>query len=200
MRTFIIMVVLLLAGCGAAKDTQTDAEMSASPSTATPTASQAPAATRLTATPKSVTPTTLTREQAAARYLALAKPINAIFDEPKCKAAEEYMVEGGTWPPDGHSDYGVQRADQVLRGCHKRLVPLYQATIKAFQTTAWPVDSRADVTAMILQDQAFLYCLTKTTKATSSSAMYRAIECFPEDDGSADRVRARFGLPGRTKG
>ncbi|HWD83408.1 MAG TPA: hypothetical protein VG497_31120 [Kribbella sp.] len=138
----------------------------------------------------------MTRAQAAQRYLALAKPINTIFAEPKCKAAESYLVDGGTWPPDGHPEYGEQ-AYQVLRDCHKRLVPLYQESIVAEQTTAWPVDAEHDVADQILQDQAFLYYLTKSSKAASQTAMYKALECFPEDDGSADRVRARFGLSGR---
>jgi hypothetical protein len=189
------IVLVLVSGCGSNKPagSSTPPEPTTAAS-ATPTTT--PAAT-LSAAPKPVTSTVLTREQAATRYLAIIKASNAVFDEPKCAAAEDFFVNGGSWPPDGHSEYG-ERADKVLRECHKRLVPLFQASIKALQTTLWPVDARADVADLILQNQAFLYCLGKSSKATSSDAMYRALECFPEDDGSADRVRARFGLPIRT--
>lgn len=193
MRIFasIIAAVLLLTGCGSSDGASSDHPTSSTPSAAPVAVSTTPAPK-----PAPTTPTTLTREQAAAKYLALAKPANAVFDDPKCKAAEGFMIDGGTWPPDGHPEYG-EHAYKVLRDCHKRLVPLYQAIIKAEQTTPWPVDAKADVADQISLDQAFLYCLGKSSKATSSSAMYKALECFPEDDGSADRVRARFGLPGR---
>ncbi len=108
-------------------------------------------------------------------------------------------MDGGSWPPDGHSEYG-EHGDRVLRDCYKRLVPMYMSSIKAFQTTPWPIDSRTDVADLVLQDQAFLYCLKKATKSTSFGTMSKALECFAEDDGSADRVRARFGLPGRNQG
>lgn len=195
MRVFATTAaVLLLTGCGSSEANHEGAPRSAptSPRTSTTKPAVAPSA-------RAAAPKTLTRQQAAARYMALAKPINAIFAEPKCKAAESYMIDGGTWPPSGHAEYGEQ-AYQVLRDCHKRLMPLYEASIRAEQTTPWPVDAKADVASQVLQDEAFLYCMTKTSKATSSSAMYQALQCFPQDDGSADRVRARFGLPGRGQG
>jgi hypothetical protein len=190
----MIAVVLLLAGCGGSNQAGSNAP--GSPTSAPATSVTPSTAASSSASPKPATPAVLTREQAAKRYLQLVAASNTVFDEPKCEAAEEYMINGGTWPPDGHSEYG-EHAFKVLRECHKRLLPLFAATIKAFQTTPWPVDARADIEALISLDQAFLYCEQKASKATSDSAMYKALECFPEDDGSADRVRARFGLPGR---
>jgi hypothetical protein len=147
-------------------------------------------------TPPVATPATLTREQAGQLYLKLAKPANAIFDEPKCSQAEDFFINGGSWPPaDTNWD---DRADRVLRSCHKRLVPLFEKNIKAFQTTLWPADAQADVADLVSLDQAFLHCLKLSVRGTSSDEMYKALECFPADDGSADRVRARFGLPRRS--
>jgi hypothetical protein len=186
-----VAVVLLLAGCAGSNDTK------AHEATDSPAPTSAPTTTSAKPMSSPATPVVLTRAEAATKYLELIKASNAVFAEPKCTAAEEFLVEGGTWPPSGHSEYG-EHADQVLRGCHKRLVPLYEMSLKAFQTIHWPADARADMADLILQDQAFLYCLKKTSKATGSTAMYKALQCFPEDDGSADRVRARFGLPGRS--
>jgi hypothetical protein len=176
---------LVLTGCGAASKSPV-----AQPSVTA--ATTAATATPSTATPAApTTPATLTREQAGQRYLALVKPVNAVFDEPKCKESEEIFISGGTWPND--------HPDRVVRACFKRLVPLAERWIVAMQTTAWPADAKADVADLISLEQARLHCEKKGARAASYDAMDEVYAgCFPEDDGSADRVRARFGLPGRT--
>lgn len=112
-------------------------------------------------------------------------------DLPRCAESEEIFVSGGTWPND--------HPDRVVRACYKRYVPLLETFIRALQTTAWPVDSRADVADMVSIDQAYLHCAKTAVRAATYEAMSQVYDaCFPEDDGSADRVRARFGLPGRS--
>jgi hypothetical protein len=185
------LAALIVVGCGG--KAEPDAQGTPS-TTATPTVSTSKPAT--TAKP---TPTTLTREQAAKRYLAIIKPANAVFDEPKCKQSEDFLLNGGSWPPDDHPDWD-DRAYRILRACYKRLVPLYEQSINAFQTTAWPADAKEDMADLISLDQAVLHCIRQGSRATSDSDMEEVFQCTPKDDDSADRVRARFGLPTRTQG
>ena len=153
------------------------------------TASSTPSATPSVA-PKASTPSALTREQAGQRYLALVKPVNAVFDDPSCRESEDIFISGGTWPND--------HPDRVVRACFKRFVPLSEKWIRGMQTTAWPVDARADVADLISLEQARLHCAKKASRAATYDAMAEVYAgCFAEDDGSADRVRARFGLPAR---
>lgn len=182
----ILLAVLALAGCGGK----------------TPVAQTGPHPTTPSATPSAVTPqpapptpATLTREQAGQRYLTLTQPINAVFDRPECAAAEDYMVNGGSWD---RSEYGGKHADQVLRVCYKQLIPLYTTQIQAFQSTPWPTDAKQDMADLISLDQGFLHWLKQAAKGTTADQMYTALQSVPADDGSADRVRARFGLPGRS--
>jgi hypothetical protein len=192
MRKFAILLVLVIGavGCGS--------KPTAIPTTTTPTPTPAVTTAPTTLTPSVPTPTTLTRAQAAQRYQALSKPINAVFDEPKCSQAEDFFVNGGSWPPNSHPEWDDQ-AWRVLRGCHTRLIPLFNGWIKAAQSTPWPVDAREDMDDLVLQDQALLRCLKKGSRAKSDQDMTEVFECVPKDDGSADRVRARFGLPRRTE-
>jgi hypothetical protein len=142
-----------------------------------------------------VKPATLTREQAGRKYLALIAPVNAVYDRPDCKAAEDYMVNGGSWD---RSKYKDQHADQILRSCYRLLIPLYTTQIQVLQTTPWPTDAKQDVADMVSLDQGFLHWLKQAVKGTTADQMYTALQSVPTDDGSADRVRARFGLPGRS--
>jgi hypothetical protein len=128
---------------------------------------------------------------------ALVKPANGLFDEqPRCRAAEDYLVDGGSWPPDGHPDYG--KAELILRDCYKQWVPLLAASITGFQTTRWPVDAKEDMDDLISISQAQLHCGRQGLRAKTFDAWQDVFQCYPEDDGSADRVRARFGLPRRS--
>jgi hypothetical protein len=192
-RALVIIAVggLAVAGCGDNNPATQEPATSTAPSTViTP----GPATTTSPAT----TPhAPLTREQAARRYLAIIKSTNAVLDEPQCAQSEDFFINGGSWPPDDHPEWD-EHAFKVLRACHKKLLPMQKTSFKAFQTTLWPVDARADMADLILQSQAFLRCLKKSARVASDSEMYKALECFTEDDGSADRVRARFGLPIRT--
>ncbi len=182
----VAALAVALGGC-AGKDAAR--ESSATPSTSLPT----PTVVATPSTPPTpAKPATLTRVQAGQRYLALVKPVNAVFEEPKCKESEDIFISGGTWPND--------HPDRVVRACFKRFVPLHEKLIAALQTTAWPVDARADIADMISINQAQLHCAKKASRAATYDAMSEVYAgCFPEDDGSADRVRARFGLPGRSE-
>jgi hypothetical protein len=183
------LAALILAGCGGKAEPDAQEAPSA---TGTPTVS----ASKTTPIPKP-SPTTLTREQAGKRYLALTAPINAVFDEPKCSQAEDFMIDGGTWPPDAHPSWDDQ-AWRILRSCYRRIVPLYAAWDRAAASTPWPVDARADVADLISYDQAIVYCMKKGAQAKSEQDIVDVFTCIPKDDGIADRVRARFGLPIRT--
>lgn len=183
MRTTILAViaVLALAGCGGK----------------TPVAQTGPApsaSTVATPSPAPSTPTVLTRQQAGQRYLAITKPTNDVFDRPDCATAEDYLVNGGSWD---RSKYGGKHADQVLRVCYKELIPLFTAQIQAIQSTPWPADAKQDIADLVSLDQGFLHWLTQAAKGTTADQMYTALQSVPPDDGSADRVRARLGLPGR---
>lgn len=187
MRSTILAVIaaLALAGCGGKTPVaQTGPEQTRPPAPTSATPSAAPVAT----------PATLTREQAGQKYLSLITPINAVYDEPQCKAAEDYMVNGGSWD---RSAYGGKHADQVLRACYKKLIPLYTTEIQTFQSTPWPADAKQDMADLISLDQGFLHWLKQAAKGTTADQMYTALQSVPADDGSADRVRARFGLPNR---
>jgi len=177
--------VLAVAGCGGNSPPAAPGTTAVSPTTPTSTPST-PAAK-----PVPTTPVTLTRQQAGARYLTLIKPVNAVFGEgTKCLANEDVFVDGGTWPDD--------HPDRVVRACFKRYVPLSESWIAALQTTAWPVDAKADIADLVSLEQARLHCAKQAARAASYEAMAEVYSgCFPEDDDSADRVRARFGLPGR---
>jgi hypothetical protein len=158
------------------------------------------AAASTTPSSPSRTPTraaTLTREQAAKRYLAIVKVINDELAEPKCKAVQDFFVDGGSWPPNEHPEYG-EVAYKVMKACFKAWLPNNEAVIRQFQTTPWPVDAREDMADLILFDQALLRCYRQGARATSDQDIYDAFECLPKDDGSPDRVRARFGLPRRS--
>jgi hypothetical protein len=184
---FIVAVLMLIgAGCaGGHEEGSPPATQPSTTTTATPTPTPTPSAA-------ASTPATLTRAQAGQRYLALIKPVNAVFEEPKCKESEDIFISGGTWPND--------HPDRVVRECYQRYVPLDEKWLVALQTTAWPADSRADVADLISLEQAFLHCARKGARAATYEAMAEVYSgCFPEDDGSADRVRARFGLPGRSE-
>lgn len=179
----VMLAVLALTGCGGKTPVVQ----------ATPTVTATPSVTVPPTQPATSTP--LTREQAGQKYLAMAKPINAIFDRPDCKTAEDYLVNGGSWDD---TKYHGQRADQVLRSCYKLLIPLYVANIQSWQTTLWPADAKQDVADLTSLDQGMLHWLRQAAKGSTAAQMYTALESVPADDGSADRVRARFGLPGRT--
>lgn len=163
--------------------------------TASEPASSPPSATAQRTESVSTTPAPLTREQAGQKYLAATAPVNAMFDKPECAAAEDYLVNGGSWD---RSKYGNRHADQVLRACYRQMIPLYTTQIQVLQTTAWPVDAKQDMADLISLDQGFLHWLKQAVKGTTAAQMYAALQSVPPDDGSPDRVRARFGLPGRS--
>ena len=185
MRNTIIalLAVAALAGCSG--------ETPAAQQTPSPTPSPTPSVTPVT----SPSPATLTREQAGRKYLAMIKPVNAVYDRADCTAAEDYMVNGGSWD---RTKYSYEHADQILRVCYKQLIPLYTTQIQTLQSTPWPADAKQDIVDLVSLNQAFVHCLRQAVKGSTAQQMYTALECFPPDDGSADRVRARFGLPGRS--
>jgi hypothetical protein len=185
----VIVAVLALAGCGGKTPV---GEAGPAKTSATTAAPSTPASTTPPAPSK---PAVLSRQQAAAKYLALVKPINAVYDEPQCKDAEDYMVNGGSWDRSTHGD---KHADQILRSCYKRLIPMYEKNIRVFQSTPWPADAKQDMADLISLDQGLLHWLKQAVKGTTADQMYTALQTVPADDGSADRVRARFGLPGRS--
>jgi len=187
MRTTVILILasVALAGCGS----KTPAAQTS------PTPSSTPVAVTPAPTTPAPRPTTLTRQQAGVKYLALVKPINAVYDEPQCKDAEDYMVNGGSWDRSTHGD---KHADQILRSCYKRLIPMYEKNIRVFQSTPSPADAKQDMADLISLDQGLLHWLKQAVKGTTADKMYTALQTVPADDGSADRVRARFGLPGRS--
>lgn len=184
-----VTAILILAGC-AGKDATKETASSEAPTASTPTPTPAAASTP-------GKPATLTREQAAQRYLAIVKPSNAVLDEPKCKQIGDFYSDGGSWPPADQPSWD-ERPHKVMAECYKRLLPIYEKELKEFQTTAWPADAAADMADLISLAQAHLHCVKQIARAASGDAMSKAIECFAPDDGSADRVRARFGLPIRS--
>ncbi|TCC01325.1 hypothetical protein [Kribbella soli] len=184
----ITAAVLLLAGCGGSKEPGGSPPVAVAPTTVTvtPTPIQTP-----TPSATASTPATLTREQAGKLYLAITKPVNAVFEKPECRDNEEVFLSGGTWPSD--------HPDRVVRACYKRMLPLAERWLVLLQTTPWPADAKGDVADLISLEQARLHCVKQGTRATTYDAMAEIYSnCFPQDDGSADRVRARFGLPIRT--
>jgi predicted small lipoprotein YifL len=188
MRKIIIaaVAVVALAGCGG----KPVAVQPAATATATVTASPSPTVSR--------TPATLTREQAAQRYLQVVKPYNDATDDAKCRAIDDfYVLSGGSWPPNDHHDWDEQ-PEKVARACFKRLTSIMDKEIKDLQTTAWPTDALGDIADLISLNQAYLHCFKQGGKAITSQAVYDTYDCIPKDDDSADRVRARVGLPGRT--
>jgi hypothetical protein len=84
---FAVLSAALIAGCGG--NAKPDAQ--GTPATTATT----PAVNSPNPTPTEATPTTLTREQAAKRYLAIIAASNAVFDEPKCAQSEDFFVNGG---------------------------------------------------------------------------------------------------------
>jgi hypothetical protein len=160
---------------------------------ATPTGAITPAMTPTSAK----TPATLTREQAGKRYLQIVKPYNDLQEDEKCKAVDDYYIDGGSWPPDDHPDWD-DKAHRVVRDCYKRYVTISVQQTKDLQTTHWPAESADDMADLISLNQALLHCFRQGSRATSDDDANEIYNCFPKDDDSADRVRARFGLPGRT--
>lgn len=193
MRIFatITVAVLLLAGCGGSKDGTTGTPPASTP-TAAPVAASTTPTVPPTVAPKPATPAVLTRAQAAKRYLEIVKPYNDAAGTARCKALDEFEVEGGEWPPADHRDWPGE--EKVGKACFKTYLATTTKEIQDLQATLWPVDAKDDMADLISLDQAYLHCWRAASKV-SASATY---QCLPQDDGSADRVRARFGLPGRT--
>lgn len=191
----VVIAALMLAGCGggpASTSQGGSSPVSAPSSTPSATASSTTPAPTKTPTVQAV----LTREQAGRRYLALIKVSNDELSDAKCMAAQGYYLDGGSWPPAGRPEYG-QVAHKTMRDCFKTWMPSEAAVIRGLQTTRWPVDAREDVADLISYSQAVLHCYRQATRATTDQGMYEAFDCIPKDDGAADRVRARFGLPRR---
>lgn len=188
MKRYLVALasIALLAGCGGGDPAASTPDTPALSST--PTVSVTPS--------RPPTPKVLTREQAAKRYLEIVKPFNDQLADSKCQAADDYIVNGGSWPPDGHPDW--ERAEKVAQGCFKKLVPLLERQIRDLQSTRWPTDAKSDVADLVSLSQGILHCDRQGAKADTTQEMDAVYACFPEDDGSADRVRARFGLPTRS--
>jgi hypothetical protein len=183
-----LAATVVLTGCGS------------KPVAGQPAAIPSPTATSASTPTVSRTPATLTREQAAKRYLQIVKPYNDLSADAKCHAIDDfYVLSGGSWPPDDHGDWDEQ-PEKVARACFKRFMPITDKEIKDLQRTAWPADALGDIADLISMNQGYLHCFRQGSKATTAQAVYDTYACFPKDDDSADRVRARVGLPGRTPG
>jgi hypothetical protein len=183
-RLFIAGVVLALAltGCSSGGGDKSTPEPSVSSSP-----SDSPSA--------SPSPSTITREQAAKQYLALAAPGNAARDrfEKKCGFDDRIITEGGS--------YDKQESDMMtnLRECWSVMAKADRAFSAGLRKATWPADAQADIEKLARFNDAAAYAEELLAKAYSFEEYGRAGEKYPRDDGSADIVRARLGLPVRTK-
>jgi hypothetical protein len=139
----------------------------------------------------------LTREQAAKRYLEIVAPVNkagAPIAVGKCGDAHRF-IRG-----ESNETY-MSNGEMVtaLRACYKRVLAPTERWISELQRTAWPVDAREDIQDLISFEQVQLHCSRQVTRATTYEELDKAYQCWPPKDESADRVRARLGLP-RTNG
>lgn len=171
------VAVIAIAGCSAGG---TPAPAPTATVTVTAPAAASPSA--------STTAKTLTREQAAKRYRKIIKPFNRASEN--CWKAAKPLEEGGWYESDRALMGKVRRACKALPAANKKLV-------EQLQGTAWPADAENDMGDVIALAQAEQFAFRQMAKAQTPDDWYEAMENLPADDGSADRVRARFGLPTR---
>jgi len=173
------LLALALAGCGS------DAPTTSAPQVAEVSASTAPS--------PSPTAATITRDAAAKQYLAIVSPFNALLDRNKkqCGEDEKFVLEGGS------SFKGESEIMANLRKCEAALAKGRREVAAKLRAASWPAEVRADIEALAKADDAMAYAHEQSAKAATTDD-WREV-AFPKDDGAADIVRARLGLPTRVK-
>lgn len=176
MRRLVFVTALLIAACS---NTPAPA---AKPATMTPAASP------------SAAPATITREAAAQQYLRLAEAPNKVRDamNAKCDADWRYLNEGGT------TNKTTSEILANVKACDAANAKAIRAWVATVRAATWPAEVNADLDASIKLSEAQAYMLERMAKARGEREYRDLGATLPQDDGSADLVRARLGLPVRS--
>jgi hypothetical protein len=176
MRRALVISAVLLTGC-----TATPARTASPPSTTPPTPSVAPSAG-------------ITREAAAAQYLKIGEPLNRVIGETnkQCEQDRGYYT--------GDSDNANPPAKRLanLKDCDRKVAAALRTSISATRAALWPGEVKADIEKLLKFNEAQVYTLERLAGAPNEDAYLKLVDSLPPDDGSADIVRARLGLPTRS--
>ncbi|HEY3004509.1 MAG TPA: hypothetical protein VGJ44_19335 [Kribbellaceae bacterium] len=124
----------------------------------------------------------ITREAAGKQYLAIIGPSNAKGD--KCLEISRFY------------DNNITDANRAkLTICYGELGKLEREATAKLRTAQWPDEVTADVENVARSIDASAYAHEQAAKAKTDQELFEVQ--FPKDDGSADIVRARLGLPTR---
>lgn len=178
MRRALVVTVLILAGC------TNDPAPAAKPTLA-------PSSAAVSASP---TKGTITREAAAQQYLRLAAPSNAVGDavNAKCLADWKFLDEGGS------SEKTSSERLANMKDCDIKYVASIRSWVAAMRAATWPPEIATDLENALKYNEAVAYAFDRRIKAQNEEEYQKASAAIPADDGSADLVRARLGLPTRS--
>lgn len=143
-----------------------------------PTTKAAPASVSPVASPAA----SITREAAAKQYLALVAPNNTKTNQ--CN-------EVSTFYANTYTDTALAKV-KICYGELAKVTRVFAAQVRASQ---WPAELGADIEALARSLDAFAYAYEQIAKARTAEE-YWSVQP-PRDDGTADIVRARLGLPTR---
>jgi hypothetical protein len=178
LRVCTAVALVALAGCSGTETVEPAAE---------------PTPARTTAAPSPTPAATLTREQAGKRYLVLvaADKANRARNAKKCAKDDGFLMEGGS------SNKTSSEILANVRECTGNAAKFLRGWVAELRAEKWPADAHADIDSLARLVEAQAYAMERCSKATTTDEYVQVMGSYPQDDGSADLIRARFGLPKR---
>lgn len=137
----------------------------------------------------------LTREAAAAQYIASGDQLNKVIQatDVQCKLDRDFYTGDAT-----EANPPAKRLAN-LKDCDAKVAKAMRDAVARTRALQWPTEVQADIEKLIKLNEAQAYTLERMAAAADEEEYLKLNASLPPDDGSADIVRARLGLPTRTK-